>query len=143
MGTALTERQLREIKRLTRNLSLCFDADAAGQEATLRGMELAIAQGFEIRVVSLPPGTDPADDPSGFEERLRTAEGYLPTGYASRSSGRCRTASVRSSASARSLRRFPIRPSGRMPFASPPTGSAFPPSCRQGSLPPRAPVAGR
>jgi DNA primase len=78
MGTALTERQLAEIKNLTRNLSLCFDADAAGQEATLRGMELAIAQGFEIRVVSLPPGTDPADDASGFEERLRTAEGYLP-----------------------------------------------------------------
>jgi DNA primase len=78
MGTALTERQLAEIKNLTRNLSLCFDADAAGQEATLRGMELAIAQGFEIKVVSLPPGTDPADDPSGFEERLRSAEGYLP-----------------------------------------------------------------
>ena len=78
MGTALTERQLAEIKNLTRNLSLCFDADAAGQEATLRGMELAIAQGFEIRVVSLPPGTDPADDASGFEERLRTAESYLP-----------------------------------------------------------------
>ena len=49
MGTALTERQLAEIKNLTRNLSLCFDADAAGQEATLRGMELAIAQGFEIK----------------------------------------------------------------------------------------------
>jgi DNA primase len=78
MGTALTERQLAEIKNLTRNLSLCFDADAAGQEATLRGMELAIAQGFEIKVVSLPPGTDPADDPGGFEERLRAAERYLP-----------------------------------------------------------------
>jgi len=78
MGTALTERQLGEIKNLTRNLWLCFDADAAGQEATLRGMELAIAQGFVIRVVSLPPGTDPADDPSGFEERLAAAEGFLP-----------------------------------------------------------------
>jgi DNA primase len=78
MGTALTEQHLRELYRLTKNLALCFDADAAGQEATLRGMELAAAQGFDIRVVSLPPGTDPADDPAAFEARLATAEDYLP-----------------------------------------------------------------
>ena len=41
MGTALTERQLKELQRLTRRLYLCFDSDAAGEEATLRGMELA------------------------------------------------------------------------------------------------------
>ena len=41
MGTALTERQLKELARLTTRLYLCFDADAAGQDATLRGMELA------------------------------------------------------------------------------------------------------
>src|SRR6187401_333177 len=45
MGTALTERQLRELGRMTKRLFLCFDADAAGQEATLRGMELASVQG--------------------------------------------------------------------------------------------------
>jgi DNA primase len=78
MGTALTEQHLRELYRLTKNLVLCFDADAAGQDATLRGMELAAAQGFDIRVVSLPPDTDPADDPAAFEERLATAEDYLP-----------------------------------------------------------------
>jgi DNA primase len=78
MGTALTEAQLRELSRLTKRVSLCFDADAAGQEATLRGMELAAAQGFDIRVVSLPPGTDPADDPAAFEEQLAGAEDYLP-----------------------------------------------------------------
>src|SRR6185503_18697783 len=78
MGTALTEAHLRELFRLTKNLALCFDADAAGQEATLRGMELAANQGFDIRVVSLEPGTDPADDPAAFEERLTTAEDYLP-----------------------------------------------------------------
>src|SRR6185369_2877007 len=50
MGTALTEAQLRELKRLTKRLFLCFDADAAGQEATLRGMELAVKQGFDVRV---------------------------------------------------------------------------------------------
>jgi DNA primase len=76
MGTALTERQLRELSRLTQRVFLCFDSDAAGEEATLRGMELAIAQGFEVRIVALPKGKDPADDPSGFEERLGTAEPY-------------------------------------------------------------------
>jgi DNA primase len=77
MGTALTERQLRELGRLTRRVFLCFDADAAGQEATLRGMELAAAQGFDVKVVTLPPGQDPADAPEGFEERLEGAESYL------------------------------------------------------------------
>ncbi len=78
MGTALTEHHLRELYRLTKNLALCFDADAAGQEATLRGMELAAVQGFDIQVVSLPPGTDPADDPAAFQARLENAEDYLP-----------------------------------------------------------------
>jgi DNA primase len=76
MGTALTERQLSELGRLSRRLFLCFDSDAAGEEATLRGMELAVSQGFEVRVVALPHGKDPADDPGGFEERLGAAEPY-------------------------------------------------------------------
>ncbi|MSO95895.1 MAG: DNA primase [Thermoleophilia bacterium] len=77
MGTALTEQHLRELARLTKRLYLCFDADAAGQEATLRGMERAHEQGFEIRVVTLPPGQDPADAPAGFQARLGQAESYL------------------------------------------------------------------
>jgi DNA primase len=76
MGTALTERQLVELKRLTRRLYLCFDSDAAGAAATLRGMELAFAQGFEIRVVTLPPGTDPADVASDFERHLGESTSY-------------------------------------------------------------------
>jgi DNA primase len=76
MGTALTENQLKELGRLTRRLFLCFDSDAAGEDATLRGMELAAKQGFDVRVVALPPGKDPADDPSGFEEHLGAAESY-------------------------------------------------------------------
>lgn len=77
MGTALTEHQLRELGRLTKRLYLCFDADAAGQEATLRGMELAVGQGFAVHVVTLPSGQDPADAPDGFAERLGGAAGYL------------------------------------------------------------------
>jgi DNA primase len=77
MGTALTERQLRELGRLTRKIYLCFDADAAGQEATLRGMELAATQGFDVKVVTLPRGQDPADAPENFEDRLAQAESYL------------------------------------------------------------------
>ena len=77
MGTALTEQHLKELARLTKRLYLCFDSDAAGEEATLRGMERAQEQGFEIRVVTLPPGQDPADAPAGFELRLGQAESYL------------------------------------------------------------------
>jgi len=77
MGTALTERQLKELQRLTRKLYLCFDSDAAGEEATLRGMELADTLGFDVRVVSLPKGQDPADAPDGFEARLVDASPYI------------------------------------------------------------------
>jgi DNA primase len=76
MGTALTERQLRELNRLTKRIFLCFDADAAGQEATLRGMELAVAQGFDVQIVVLQKGTDPADDPAAFESRLHAPVSY-------------------------------------------------------------------
>jgi DNA primase len=76
MGTALTEAQLKELGRLTRRVFLCFDSDAAGEDATLRGMELAAKQGFDVRVVALPSGRDPADDPTGFEQHLGDAESY-------------------------------------------------------------------
>ena len=76
MGTALTEQQLKELARLTHRVFLCFDGDKAGEAATLRGMELAFAQGLEIRVVTLPPGKDPADLPAEFESRLAEAKPY-------------------------------------------------------------------
>jgi DNA primase len=78
MGTALTERQLKEVGRLTKRVWLCFDGDAAGEAATLRGMELAFAQGLDVRVVALPAGFDPADLAEGFEQQqLARAESYL------------------------------------------------------------------
>jgi DNA primase len=76
MGTALTEQQLKELQRLTRRLYLCFDSDAAGEGATLRGMDLAVDRGFDVRVLALPAGTDPADEPDGFDDRLGDAKSY-------------------------------------------------------------------
>ncbi len=77
MGTALTEQQLTELGRFTRRVVLCFDSDLAGQDATLRGMELAVGQGFDVKVVALPPGKDPADAPEEFLAGLDHAESYL------------------------------------------------------------------
>ena len=76
MGTALTDRQLRELRRLCSRLYLCFDADSAGQEATLRGMELAYREFVEVRIVALPKGADPAEAADGFAARLEEAESY-------------------------------------------------------------------
>jgi DNA primase catalytic core len=76
MGTALTERQLRELARLTRHVTLCFDGDKAGQDATLRGMDLAVAQSLDVRVVPLPTDVDPADAADRFQELLGKAESY-------------------------------------------------------------------
>jgi DNA primase len=77
MGTALTEQQLRELARLTKRLWLAFDGDAAGETATLRGMDLAVNQGFAVNVVALPPGLDPADDPAAFGGQLAAAQPYV------------------------------------------------------------------
>jgi DNA primase len=76
MGTALTERQLRELRRLCSRLYLCFDSDKAGEAATLRGMDLAYREFAEVRVVTLPVGTDPADAAPEFDERLLQSDSY-------------------------------------------------------------------
>ena len=59
MGTALTERQVEGIKRLTSNITLALDADLAGEEATLRGKAILAHSNIEGKVISLPPGKDP------------------------------------------------------------------------------------
>ena len=76
MGTALTPAQLKELRRLTGRLYLCFDADAAGEAATLRGMDLAVGEGFDVRIVPLPPGVDPADTAATFEGYFAEARSY-------------------------------------------------------------------
>ena len=76
MGTALTPAQLKELRRLTGRLYLCFDSDAAGEAATLRGMDLAVAEGFDVRVVPLPPGVDPAETAATFDDYFDKARSY-------------------------------------------------------------------
>ncbi|HSL96664.1 MAG TPA: DNA primase [Thermoleophilia bacterium] len=61
MGTALTEQQLTRLSRLTRQLYLCFDADAAGLGAMSRALTLARRLGLTMYVVRMPEGLDPAD----------------------------------------------------------------------------------
>jgi len=61
MGTAVTEKQVGILKRLTRNMALALDADAAGEEATLRTVGYENTLDAEIRVIILPKGKDPDD----------------------------------------------------------------------------------
>jgi DNA primase len=61
MGTALTEEQVGELSRLAPRVQLALDADGAGQEAMLRAARVAAGRRLELRVVPLPPGTDPAE----------------------------------------------------------------------------------
>lgn len=58
-GTALTEEQIRLLGRYTRAVTLVYDADSAGSKATLRGVDLVIEGGLDVRVVQLPAGEDP------------------------------------------------------------------------------------
>ncbi|MDD2752670.1 MAG: DNA primase [Candidatus Omnitrophica bacterium] len=59
LGTALTEDQVRLLKRFTQNVVMVYDADNAGQMATLRTLDLFIEEGMEVKIVSLPEGLDP------------------------------------------------------------------------------------
>jgi DNA primase len=61
MGTALTDEQVGELARLAPTVLLALDADAAGQEAMLRGARVAARRNLTLRVVPLPVGSDPAD----------------------------------------------------------------------------------
>lgn len=58
-GTSLTEGQLKLIANLTKNLSILYDGDTAGIKAAIRGLDMALAESFNVKLVLLPEGEDP------------------------------------------------------------------------------------
>ncbi len=58
-GTALTPEQIRLIRRLTQNITVLFDGDAAGLRASLRGIDLILEQGMNVKICTFPEGEDP------------------------------------------------------------------------------------
>jgi len=80
-GTALTPYQLKILKRYSDNLFTAFDMDVAGESATKRGIDLAQIQGFNVKVITLPEGLDPADviqkNPQDFEKYLKDTKSIL------------------------------------------------------------------
>lgn len=69
-GTALTENQIRLINRLTKNVTILFDGDAAGIRASIRGIDLILEQGMNVRVLIFPEG----DDPDSFAKKVSNEE---------------------------------------------------------------------
>jgi DNA primase len=79
LGTALTSDQARLIKRHTRNCYILYDADAAGESATMRGLEICLEEGLEVKIVRLPEGHDPdsflrQNGPEAFAGELARAQ---------------------------------------------------------------------
>ncbi len=74
-GTALTENQIRLIRRLTKNITVLFDGDAAGSRATLRGIDLILAQDMNVQICNLPNGEDP--DSFVSEKRLEDIQDFF------------------------------------------------------------------
>ncbi len=58
-GTSLTQQQIRLLSRFSRNMTVIYDSDPAGIKASLRGIDLILQEGLNVRVVLLPDGEDP------------------------------------------------------------------------------------
>ena len=69
-GTSLTIGQIRLIKRFTSNITIIYDGDAAGIKAAVRGTDLVLEEGLNVRIVVLPP----EDDPDTFAQARTTTE---------------------------------------------------------------------
>lgn len=69
-GTSLTEGQIRLLHRFTNDITVLYDGDAAGIKASLRGIDMLLAEGLNIKVLLLPDG----DDPDSFARKHKTEE---------------------------------------------------------------------
>lgn len=81
-GTSFTEEQVQLLSRFTRNVILLFDADTAGQKASMRSIELLLKQDFEVKIASLPKGEDPdsfinSTGKDEFNEFIGNARNFL------------------------------------------------------------------
>ena len=74
-GTSLTMEQIRLVKRYTKNITMLYDGDAAGVHAALRGTDMILSEGMNVRVVVLPPEHDP--DSFGKEFSTEYVSNYL------------------------------------------------------------------
>ena len=74
-GTSLTMEQIRLVKRYTKNITMLYDGDAAGIHAALRGTDMILSEGMNVRVVVLPPEHDP--DTFGKEYSTEYVSNYL------------------------------------------------------------------
>ena len=79
LGTALTRDQARALKRYTDQAIIAFDADLAGQAATMRGLDILKESGLQVQVVTLPPGEDPdsllrKEGPEAFRQLLEASK---------------------------------------------------------------------
>ena len=78
LGTALTQQQARLLKRYVSNVYIAYDGDAAGQNATIRGLDILMAEGLNVRVIVFPGGQDPdefarASGKEGFDQLKENA----------------------------------------------------------------------
>ena len=75
-GTALTPDQIRLINRLTKNITVLFDGDAAGLRASIRGIDLILEEGMNVKVCAFPNGEDPDSfaKKTPYEELVRYLE---------------------------------------------------------------------
>lgn len=69
-GTSLTEGQIRLVHRFTNHITVLYDGDAAGIRASLRGIDMLLAEGLDVKVLLLPDG----DDPDSFARKHTAAE---------------------------------------------------------------------
>ncbi len=74
-GTALTPDQIRLINRLTKNITVLFDGDPAGIRAALRGIDLILEQGMNVKICTFPEGEDP--DSFAKQNTLEELQAYL------------------------------------------------------------------
>ena len=74
-GTALTSEQVRLIHRFTSNLTIMYDGDSAGIHAAIRGTDIVLPEGLNVRIVLLPEGEDP--DSFGRSHNLQEVQDYI------------------------------------------------------------------